>query len=123
MSGNRTSIHCHCGQRVTARDVMTTGLYLRLFGPSYVYVKYRCSRCKKLGEEFVKQAEWDSGILRNVSEEVCPDEKVRYETLGPINIDEVIDFHFQLENGNPLKELGSSAAPPKKIKQRSTTDR
>jgi len=102
---------------------MTTGLYLRLFGPSYVYVKYRCSRCKKLGEEFVKQAEWDSGILRNVSEEVCPDEKVRYETLGPINIDEVIDFHFQLENGNPLKELGSSAAPPKKIKQRSTTDR
>jgi phage FluMu protein Com len=106
-----------------ARDVMTTGLYLKLFGPSYVYVKYRCSRCKKLGEDFVKQEEWDSGILRNVTEEVRAEEKVRYESLGPIDINEVIDFHFQLENGNTLKDLMASPPVGKKVKQKSSTDR
>jgi len=51
----KSAIKCNCGQRVLARDVMQTGYYLRLVGPSFVYVKYRCSRCKKLGEQFVKQ--------------------------------------------------------------------
>ena len=123
MSGIRTSIHCHCGQRVIARDVMQTGFYLRLFGPSYVYVKYRCSRCKKLGEQFVKQEEWDGGILRNTAEEIAVDDKERFEGLGPIDINEVIDFHFQLENVNDLKGMEPPHPPAKKVKQRSSTER
>jgi phage FluMu protein Com len=123
MSSIRTSINCHCGQRVIARDVMQTGFYLRLFGPSYVYVKYRCSRCKKLGEQFVKQEEWDGGILRNNAEEIAVDDKDRFETLGPIDINEVIDFHFQLEGLQDLKAIESAPAPVKKVKQRSSTDR
>ena len=55
MSNMRTSIKCNCGQRVIAKDVVQHGYYLRLFGPSFVYVKFRCSRCKKLGEQFIKQ--------------------------------------------------------------------
>jgi len=106
MGNVRNSIKCHCGQRVMARDVMQTGYYLRLFGPSFVYVKYRCCRCKKLGEQFVKQEEWDGGILRDQNLEVASDERETYEALGPIDINEVIDFHFQLENTASLKDLG-----------------
>jgi DNA-directed RNA polymerase subunit RPC12/RpoP len=123
MSGMRNSIHCHCGQRVIARDVMQTGFYLRLFGPSYVYVKYRCSRCKKLGEQFVKQEEWDGGILKTAAEEVASEDKERFETLGPIDIKEVIDFHFALENEADLKSLEPPHPPAKKMKQRSSSER
>jgi len=122
MSGIRSSIQCHCGQRIIARDVMQTGFYLRLFGPSYVYVKYRCSRCKKLGEQFVKQEEWDGGILRCSSEEIAIDDKERFDTLGPIDINEVIDFHFQLENLGDLKGIDPPHPSTKKVKQRSSTE-
>ena len=36
---------------------------VRQFGPSFVYTKYRCSRCKKLGEHFVLQEEWEDSLL------------------------------------------------------------
>ena len=48
----KSVIKCNCGHRVLAKDVMQTGYYLRLVGPSFVYVKFRCSHCKKLGEQF-----------------------------------------------------------------------
>lgn len=77
---------------------MQTGYYLRLFGPSFVYVKFRCSRCKKLGEQFVKQEEWEDGILRDVPTEQSTDEKSKFENMGPIDIHEAINAHFQLDD-------------------------
>jgi DNA-directed RNA polymerase subunit RPC12/RpoP len=97
-------IRCNCGQRIIAKDVMQTGYYLRLFGPSFVYVKFRCSRCKKLGEQFVKQEDWEDGILRDIPNEVTQDEKDKFEQMGKIDIHEVIDAHFELESLS-LKEL------------------
>lgn len=123
MSSIRASIKCNCGQRIIARDVMQTGYYLRLFGPSYVYVKYRCSRCRKMGEQFIKQEEWENGILRDLTEEVPQEEKERFEALGPIDINEVIDFHFALESMNDLKTLEPPHPPSKKVKQRSSSER
>jgi len=77
---------------------MQTGYYLRLFGPSFVYVKYRCSRCKKLGEQFVKQEDWEEGILRDTANEISPEEKKKFDKLGAIGIDEMIDAHRKLES-------------------------
>jgi hypothetical protein len=122
MGSLRTSLKCHCGQRVIARDVMQTGHYLRLFGPSYVYVKYRCSRCRKLGEQFIKQEEWESGILKDSLQEVGQDDKDRFEDLGTIDINEVIDFHFALENLSSMDGI-EPALPAKKVKQRTSTER
>jgi len=93
----RAIIKCNCGQRIIAKDVMQTGYYLRLFGPSFVYVKYRCSRCKKLGEQFVKQEDWEDGILHDLPTEVSAEEKQKFESLGTITIDEVIEAHRKLE--------------------------
>ncbi len=120
MSNMRTSIKCNCGQRIIAKDVVQRGYYLRLFGPSFVYVKFRCSRCKKLGEQFIKQEEWEDGILKDAALEVTVEEKDQFLAQGPIDISEVIDFHFQLENLNDLKSLEMAPPPPKKSKSRST---
>lgn len=100
-----TIIKCNCGQRVLAKDVMQTGYYLRLVGPSFVYVKYRCSRCKKLGEQFVKQAEWEEGILNDVPSEIAPEDRKRFDQMGPIDIHECIDAHFELEKIDSLGDL------------------
>jgi hypothetical protein len=84
---------------------MQTGYYLRLFGPSFVYVKYRCSRCKKLGEQFVKQEEWEEGILSDSPCEVSAEESRRFKGMGKIDIHECIDAHFELEKVSSLNEL------------------
>ncbi|MCX8053168.1 MAG: hypothetical protein N3B12_05120 [Armatimonadetes bacterium] len=101
----RPVIKCNCGQRILARDVMQTGYYLRLVGPSFVYIKFRCSRCKKLGEQFVKQEEWEEGILRDVPCEIEPEEKRRFDEMGPIDIHECIDAHFELEKITRVSDL------------------
>lgn len=121
MSHIRASIKCHCGQRVVARDVMQTGYYLRLFGPSFVYVKYRCSRCKKLGEQFIMQEEWDGGILKDSNVELSSEDRDHFEEMGPIDINEVLDFHFALEDTADLSGLEKPHPPAaKKVKQRSS---
>jgi len=104
----KSTIKCNCGQRIIAKDVMQTGYYLRLFGPSFVYVKYRCSRCKKLGEQFVKQEEWEDGILTDAPSEMSIDEKKKFGSMGKIDIHECIDAHFELEKISNLAELRDS---------------
>jgi len=119
MSNMRTSIKCHCGQRVIAKDVVQHGHYLRLFGPSFVYVKFRCPHCKKMGEQFVKQEEWEDGILKDKPLELSHMEKEQFDTQGGIDIKEVIDFHFELDQMTDLKSL-EATLPAKKTKSRST---
>ena len=76
---------------------MQQGYYVRHFGPSYVYIKFRCSRCKKLGEHFIKREDWEHGILRDSGDEINVSEKDRFASMGKITIDEMIDFHYKLE--------------------------
>lgn len=83
---------------------MQQGYYGRQFGPSYVYIKFRCSRCKKLGEHFIKQEDWDEGLLKDNVSEISPSEKNRLEALGKITFDEMFDFHYALENLDKLPE-------------------
>jgi hypothetical protein len=102
---SRTAIKCNCGQRISQREVMQTGYYPRMFGPSFIYVRFRCSRCKKLGEQFVKQEEWESGILKDSAVELGNDEKTQFASLGPIDVREQAEFHFALENLPSLSDL------------------
>jgi len=85
----KAALRCHCGQRIFARDVMQRGTLIRQFGPPFVYIRYRCSRCKKLGEQFVKQEDWDIRALIGADSEVSPEEKRRFDQMGPITDDEV----------------------------------
>lgn len=98
-------IRCSCGQRVVSKDVTQTGYYLRIVGPSFVYVKYRCSRCKKLGEQFVKQQDWEEGILKDTPCEITDVERSRFQSMGEIDVHEAIDFHFALDEDLALGRL------------------
>ncbi len=93
----KVGINCNCGQRIISKDVIQKGHYLRLFGPSFVYVKFRCSRCKRLGEKFIEQDKWDDALLRDIPLEFDSDEKKRFDSMGKITVDEVINFHYDLE--------------------------
>lgn len=110
-------IKCNCGQRIVAKDVLQTGHYLRLFGPSFVYVKFRCSRCKKLGEQFVEQDKWDETVLRDVPSEQTPEERKRFQSLGQIDMDEVIDFHFALDELKSLEPVSPQQATKEDIEE------
>lgn len=77
---------------------MQQGYFDRHFGPKYIYIKYRCSKCKKLGEHFVKQTDWERGILHEVANELESGEKKRFQKMGPITMDEIIHFHYELDN-------------------------
>ena len=101
----KPSIKCNCGQRIIEKDVMQTGYYLRIFGPSFVYVKFRCSRCKKLGEQFVKQDQWEDGMLKDTHAEIEQNEKENFKGMGPISVNEQIDFHFNLDSTEALSSL------------------
>lgn len=96
----RTHIKCRCGQRVVARDVLTTGYLLHTGTQVFVFVKFRCSRCKKMGQEVINRDRWDWSVLEDEPGEMSSEERKNFDRLGPIPVDEVIDFHFHLET-NP----------------------
>jgi hypothetical protein len=101
----KTSLKCHCGQRVLRRDVMQQGYYMRQQGPSYVYIKYRCSRCKKLGEHFVKQEEWEDGLLNDHMTEMSNTERSQFAHLGDITLEEMREFHRSLDRLDSIPNL------------------
>ena len=90
---------------------MQAGYYPRPFGPSVVLVRYRCSRCKKLGERFVKQEEWENGIFRDVRVETTPEENSQFESMGPIAMTELARFHEELD-ALDLSDLRREFTPP-----------
>ena len=109
---SRTALKCSCGQRIGQKDVMQTGYYMRMMAPSFVYVKFRCSRCKKLGEQFVKQEVWENGIFEDATLECSASEKRRFEELGPIRLQEMAEFHAALEQPDSLTPLKAEFGKP-----------
>jgi len=82
---------------------LTTGYLLQTGTQVLVFVKFRCSRCKKLGQEVVNRERWDWSVLEEDPTELNQVEKKRLEDLGPINLNEVMDFHFELKNVERLE--------------------
>ena len=81
--------------------------YLSLFGPSYVSVHYRCGRCKRIGKALVEEQRWAGFNIDRSGEEsqLQADDRKRFEALGPITAEEMVDFHFALEkSGVPVLE-------------------
>lgn len=100
----RTALRCTCGQRIGEREVLRAGYYPRPFGPSYVLVRYRCSRCRRRGEQFLRQEEWDQGILSDATLELDVSSQQSFATQGPITMREQAAFHGQLD-AQGLSEL------------------
>jgi len=99
-----TVIKCNCGHRIGNRDVLQRGYYLSLLGPSFIYVRYRCSRCKRVGEKLVQEEKWDPAVLEQASVELGEEELRKFDKLGPIGADEIVDFHFALSKLDKLPD-------------------
>jgi len=94
---NRTVIRCNCGHRVLRGDVIQTGLYMSVLGPNWVYVRFRCGRCKRVREQLIQEADWDPSVLLHCGAEVSEADLLRFERMGEITPDEIIEFHYALE--------------------------
>jgi hypothetical protein len=100
---SESTITCYCGQQLQAKDILQHGRFPRLVNPGFVYVKYRCPRCKRLGERFVPLEEPATGSS-GAPPELSLDERAAFDAMGRIELNEVVDFHFELD-GHPLKAL------------------
>ena len=92
-----TVIRCTCGHRILRKDVIQTGLYLSIMGPGYVYVRFRCGRCRRVGEHLVPQTEWDPSVLEPAAAKCERVDEERFAEMGDISPEEVIEFHYALE--------------------------
>ncbi len=96
-----TSIRCTCGERITCREVVRRSSYEKVFGPSFIYLRYRCCRCRRYGERFIARSEWHEGLLAEEPEAiVAPVTPPRPE--GPITDAEALEFRDALENPDAL---------------------
>ncbi len=77
--------------------MIQTGLYLSVLGPSFVYVRYRCGRCKRVGEKLVQEEAWDPSVLGASPPRASESDRHRFEEMGEITPEEVIDFHYALD--------------------------
>jgi len=96
MSG-KPSIVCTCGRRIEGREVLQHGYFMNHWKPIWVFVKYRCSRCRMLGEQLVDYSQWDGSILDGDA----PDAGPALAPLGGIDDDEVRRFAEKLGTLKP----------------------
>ncbi len=100
-----SDIQCRCGQRIAVRDVLHYDWYVRIFGPTLLYLKYRCSRCRRQGEKILEKAEEDDTLLRDSLSEGNESEARRFQTLGPITSGEERELQRKLAEPDPLRVL------------------
>lgn len=89
-------IRCHCGHRIFRKDVIQTGLYLSATGPSYVYVRFRCGRCRRVGEQLVQESSWDPAVLHHSEARLSEEQLCRFSDMGEITPEEIVEFHYAL---------------------------
>jgi len=104
MSKQEVKCRC-CGHRILAREIMRTDLYERAPGQNYVYVKFRCRRCKRLGQTFVPEARWDWTLLEPARDELSETERERLFNTEPISETELLDFSVTLKNLSGITDL------------------
>lgn len=88
----KTGIRCSCGHRISAREVLKHGIMMAHWQPLYAYVRYRCSRCKRLGERVVDYERWDQSALKEYTGEITEQERTKFDRMPPITSDEIIRF-------------------------------
>jgi hypothetical protein len=88
----KPSIVCACGRRIEGREVLQQGYFMNHWEPVWVFIKYRCSRCRMLGEKLVEYEQWSEDLL-----EADPIRKAcSLVPLGEIDDHEVREFAERL---------------------------
>lgn len=102
---SKPGVRCRCGHQVLGREVLRTEPFEKASGREVVYVKYRCRRCKMLGEAFIAPEEWDPSIFETPRDEMGAFERDRFADQKAISSGDVIAFHRALKKAASLSEL------------------
>lgn len=105
---SQSTVRCRCGHQVLGREVLRTEPYEKASGREVIYVKYRCRRCKALGESFIPQEEWDWSIFETPRNEMGALERDRFLDQNTISSGDVISFHRALQKAQTLGDLNRS---------------
>ncbi len=89
---NQPRILCSCGRQIRGREVLQQGHFMSQWKPMSVYVKFRCSRCRMLGERLVDYARWEEGILSQETDDVAAVDGAPVVATGVIEDAEVERF-------------------------------
>jgi len=92
-------IVCACGRAVRAPDVLQHGYFMTRWRPVWVYLKYRCPRCRMLGQKLTDYRDWDESALHS-GDESCVVDAAR-AVLGEIADREVEEFSVRLRALRP----------------------
>jgi len=57
-------------------------------------VRFRCGRCRRVGEQLVQESNWDPTVLQHIEVRMSEDELRRFSEMGEITPDEVVEFHY-----------------------------
>ena len=114
---NQSQVQCkNCDHQVQSREVLRTDLYERESGRAYVYVKFRCAHCKRMGQLFIPEHKWDWHWLEPARDEMNDAERDRLTEAGPITDGELLDFHNWLKSAarwSDIKRDGKAGPPPR----------
>ena len=108
---SKSVVRCRCGHQILAKEVLRTDLYERSSGRDYVYVKFRCARCKRLGQIFIAESRWDWSVLESARNELNDAERDRFLDETPISSLECINFRQQLTDVFSLAQLQNLELP------------
>lgn len=110
MAIKQQGVRCRCGHRVGMREVTRTEWYVDDDEGQYVYVRYRCSKCRRIGQKWVSTDQWNWDLLRVDRSELTEEEERRFASFSRIDTDQVLEFHNRLAGaeGIPADLLDSS---------------
>ena len=100
-------VRCRCGHSVLGKEVLRTDLYERSSGAEYVYVKFRCARCKRIAQTFVPASAWDWRKLEPSPNELLPEERDRLLEEEPVEAADLLLFHDDMARIETAAELAS----------------
>jgi len=89
-------ITCSCGRHIEGREILEQGYFMNQWKPVWVYLKYRCSRCRMLGEKLVEYTHWDESVLGFEAGEPSGVEAAGPPQRGAIDEAEVEEFTHKI---------------------------
>jgi hypothetical protein len=90
------------------KEILRTDLYERGSGQEYVYVKFRCARCKRIAQTFVPASSWDWRRLEPPAGEMSADERDRLLEEEPVHAEDLLSFHEDMARIDTLSQLSEA---------------
>ncbi len=102
---SQSILRCSCGHQVLGREILRAEPFEKESGREAIYIKYRCRRCKKLGEAFFNRLEFDASIFEAPRNEMSDAERDHFLDENTISSSDVIAFHRALSKTASLEDL------------------